>query len=244
MCQVIVTCRSFLWTLLSIATTQIFIASVFSPAWLIGYERSPQALTFNNLGNSSTWEGRYDNNEDATEPFSPTIGIINRCTRLRRFQEILKRENCATYVTEFSMPNSQFPDAWKASLVFFCIGGVLLVFTMGTSVMSICMQSMCGKSIFTLSGLIQSIAGVFCSIGVVLYPVGWSSDKVKFYCGEETSAFHYDLCSFGWSFYACVAAVILVFTCSVLSIGADHATTSRRVEEELVEGKALICVMA
>jgi len=48
----------------------------------------------------------------------------------------------------------------------------------------------------------------------------------------------------GWSFYICVIAVVLTFLCSVLSIGAERATSSRKVEEEVVEGKALICVMA
>jgi len=140
MCQVIITCRSILWTLLTITTTQLLIAAVMSPQWLVGFERKP------GYGNSS-------------ETYAPTIGIINRCTRLHRFQEILNRENCAIYVSDFGMPNAEFPDAWKASFVFFCVGGILLIYTMGASVMSICMQSMCGKSIFTLSGLIQSIAG-------------------------------------------------------------------------------------
>lgn len=159
MCQVIITCRSLLWTLLSIATTQIMIASVFSPSWLVGYARAPTlATTLTDLDNR-TVVGKAIGKELDTEPFSPTIGIINRCTRLRKFQEILNRDNCATYVTDFGMPNSQFPDAWKASLIFFSIGGILLVYTMGAAVMSVCVQAMCGKSIYTLSGLMQSIAG-------------------------------------------------------------------------------------
>ena len=48
----------------------------------------------------------------------------------------------------------------------------------------------------------------------------------------------------GWSFYLCIAATLLVFVCSVLSVGAERATSSRKVEEEVLEGKALICVMA
>lgn len=39
--------------------------------------------------------------------------------------------------------------------------------------------------------------GLFCVIGILLYPVGWSSDKVKNYCGEASSAFSMDKCSFG-----------------------------------------------
>lgn len=152
MCQVIITCRSILWTLLTITTTQILIAAVMSPQWLIGYERQPGYVEFRGLDNYTILDG-------ASLSYRPTIGIINRCTRLHRFQEILNREHCATYITDFNMPNAEFPDAWKAAFVFFCVGGILLIYTMGASVMSICVQSMCGKSIFTLSGLIQSIAG-------------------------------------------------------------------------------------
>ncbi|KAL4216660.1 Lipoma HMGIC fusion partner-like protein [Mactra antiquata] len=237
MCQVIITCRSLLWTLLTIATTQILIASVMSPQWMIGYERKPGLISFKDLNNKTISDGGND-------MYRPTIGIINRCTRLHKFQNILKTDNCATFVTDFGMNNDEFPDAWKASFIFFCIGGILMVYTMGASVMSICVQSMCGKSIFGVSGFIQSIAGLFCVIGLFVYPVGWSSKKVQFYCGEQSTIYSYDQCSLGWSFYMCIVAIILVFVCSVLSIGAERATTCRKVEEEVVEGKALICVMA
>ena len=129
----------------------IMIASVMSPQWLIGYPRKPGLLTLTDLDNKTV--------SDDEDSFQPTIGIINRCTRLHKFREILKRENCATYVTSVDMPDSQFPDAWKASLAFFSVGCIILVFTMGTSVLSLCIQSMCGKSIFSVSGFIQSIAG-------------------------------------------------------------------------------------
>ena len=44
------------------------------------------------------------------------------------------------------------------------------------------------------------VSGLFCTIGLVLYPVGWSSEKVKsIYCGEEASAFNIDQCSLGES---------------------------------------------
>ena len=70
-----------------------------------------------------------------------------------------QRENCASFVTDFLMPDEEFPDAWKASLVFFGLAGVLLVVTCIAAVLSICVQTVCGKSIFTVSGLLQSIAG-------------------------------------------------------------------------------------
>ena len=140
------------------------IASVMSPQWMIGKERKTGLVTLKDIDNNTVSDSNTisdgnkisDSNGDT---FRPTIGIINRCTRLHKFQNILRRENCATFVRDFTMPNSEFPDAWKASFVFFCAGSILLVYTMGASVMSICVQSMCGKSIFNVSGLIQSIAG-------------------------------------------------------------------------------------
>ncbi|KAK3577365.1 hypothetical protein CHS0354_008461 [Potamilus streckersoni] len=236
MCPVIVTCRSICWTLLTISTTLVMIASVMSPQWLIGYPRKEGLLTIFEISNNTIF--------DSEKTYEPTIGIINRCTKLHKFQNILERENCATFVTSASMGNDQFPDAWKATLAFFSVGGILLVFTMFTSVISICTQSLFGKSIFTVSGLIQSISGLFCVIALLLYPVGWSSRKVKNYCGENAEEFVIDQCILGWSFYLCIVGTLLVFVCSVLSVGADHATSSRKVEEEVLEGKSLICVMA
>uniref|UniRef100_K1P4R7 Lipoma HMGIC fusion partner-like 2 protein n=1 Tax=Magallana gigas TaxID=29159 RepID=K1P4R7_MAGGI len=47
----------------------------------------------------------------------------------------------------------------------------------------------------------------------------------------------------GWSYYLGIAATVLVFVTAVLSVPADRSTTSRKVEEEMLEGKNLICVL-
>ena len=147
MCYVIVTCRSLLWTLLTIIATLFLVVSVCSPYWMIGQVRKTGLVTLNNTSLQDQ------------DTFRPTVGIFNRCYRLHKFQNILHRDSCDTYVIKFDMPNDSFPNTWKAALIFYILGVFAMIFTMVTSVISLCMRSLCGKSIFTLSGLIQSIAG-------------------------------------------------------------------------------------
>ncbi|KAK6185660.1 hypothetical protein SNE40_007842 [Patella caerulea] len=233
MCYFIITCWSLLWTLSSIATLMVIVISVMSPQWLIGPSRK--------FGLNSQWENTTS--DDSNELFNPTVGIFNRCTRLHRFQEVYKRENCATFVTGFDMENDFFPHAWKACLFFFSVAIIFLLFTCITSLLSMCFRSLCGKSIFTVSGLIQSIAGLMNILGLFLYPAGWGARRLNLLCGDKASPFYIDQCSMGWSFYVCVFGTLMAFGCSMLSIKADLSTSSRKVEEEVLEGKNLICVI-
>lgn len=166
MCYVIITCNSMLWTLLSITCFMMVLASVTSPHWLIGYSRRPGLVSTKNISYvaiSPEQEAREEEQEEEEEGYqdvyNPTIGIFNRCSKLHHFQFIPKRENCATYVEDFLTDNSQFPDTWKAALVLFGCAGVLLLMTSLAAVLSLCVRSVFGKSIFTLSGLVQCVAG-------------------------------------------------------------------------------------
>lgn len=147
-CYVIVTCCSMLWTLLTIITSLVVVTSVVSPQWLIGKPRV--------FGLRS--ERRNITMEQNRPTYTPTIGIFNRCTRLHRFGDF-QADSCATYVTGFNMPSDEFPDMWKSALIFFGVAIVLLALTNLMAVFSLCVQSVFRKSIFTVAGLIQSIAG-------------------------------------------------------------------------------------
>lgn len=229
MCYVIITCRSLGWTLLSITVTLIIVAAVVSPHWIIGMPIRRDI---------------YDNKTDTSEEFQPTVGIFNRCRKyVGSIHNLIRRENCATFVRSFTEPDSDFPHAWKAAVIFFALAGLLLSLAMIMAVFSLFVRSFFGKSIFTVSGLIQSIAGLLCVIGLVIYPAGWGSERVKNLCGEYADPYIVDKCDLGWSFYLCIVGTILVFLCSILSIQAEHSTSSRKVEEEVLTGKNLICVL-
>ncbi|KAI0239162.1 LHFPL tetraspan subfamily member 2 protein [Lamellibrachia satsuma] len=230
-CYVIVTCCSMLWTLLTIITSLVVVTSVVSPQWLIGKPRV--------FGLRS--ERRNITMEQNRPTYTPTIGIFNRCTRLHRFGDF-QADSCATYVTGFNMPSDEFPDMWKSALIFFGVAIVLLALTNLMAVFSLCVQSVFRKSIFTVAGLIQSIAGLFLIVAQFLYPAGWGAARVHRLCGRDSAPFLIADCQLGWAFYGCVCGTVLVFLCAILSVQAEKATSSDKVEGEILEGKNLICV--
>jgi len=81
---------------------------------------------------------------------------------------MLESPECDTYVTGFDMPDGSFPDAWKSAVILLAAASALLAFTSVTAVVSVCVQSLFGKSIFTVSGLIQSIAGQYTKIAYIM----------------------------------------------------------------------------
>ncbi|XP_014768693.1 LHFPL tetraspan subfamily member 2a protein [Octopus bimaculoides] len=230
MCQVIVTCRSLIWTLITILTTLMLVVSVCSPYWLTG---KPQHTGLS---------GKNYTILKNQETFHPTVGIFNRCYRLHKYNRIYHRDSCDTYVTKFHMSNENFPNTWKAALFFFVCGVLAMIFTTATSVISLCTRALCSKSIFTLSGLIQSIAGLFCIIGLILYPAGWGTERVKKICGDLASPYNIDNCSLGWALYLNIVSICFIFICSTLSIQANHSMNRQKVQEDILTGKSLICI--
>lgn len=80
-------------------------------------------------------------------------------------------------------------------------------------------------------------------VGLMLYPAGWGSEKVIGYCGAEALPFRPAMCSLGWAFYAAIGGTLGSFLCAVLSAQAEIATSSDKVQEEIEEGKSLICLL-
>ena len=141
-CYVIITTRNLLWMVLSVAATLAVITGVMTPKWLIG---KPQ--TFNQNGTNLTPESIY----------RPTLGIYNRCLKITRVVGGRPEHNCGTYAKGFMEIPS---DAWKACVVFLCIGTFLLAVVVFMSLVGFCIQSVGKKSIFSLGGVIQALAGM------------------------------------------------------------------------------------
>ena len=161
-----------LWMLLAVVTSLVVVTSVVSPQWLVGKPRT--------YGLRS--ERRNGSLERHRPTYSPTVGIFNRCTRLRRFGDF-QGDSCATYVTGFNMPSGEFPDVWKSALIFFGVAIALLTLADIMAVFSLCVQSVFRKSIFTVSGLIQGIAGEAVAGSGLLYSSTCSvlRHKVRFF---------------------------------------------------------------
>ncbi|XP_072243740.1 LHFPL tetraspan subfamily member 2a protein-like [Leuresthes tenuis] len=219
MCHVIVTCRSLLWTLLSIVVAFAELIAFMSPDWLLGSPRSEN-------GNGVEF-GEY----------RPSLGLYNRCLRVGSRGVGV---SCGPYAGSFGEVASGF---WQAAMLFLAAGTLVLGCVACISIFSLCFQSILKKSIFNICGLLQAIAGLLLMVGLMLYPAGWGSEKVISYCGLEASPFRPFMCSLGWAFYAAIGGTLATFLCAVLSAQAEIATSSDKVQEEIEEGKSLICLL-
>lgn len=233
-CYLIVTARTLLWTLLTIAATLAMLAAVVTPMWLMGPERLP--------GLKRTNQEENELNEKIIEnAYSPTLGVYNRCTKIHHIDQIFT-DSCDPFVTSFSMSNNEFPDCWKAALLFFGCGLAFMVLTIITSVIGFCKRSIRRKSIFTISGTIQSFAGLCYILALMLYPAGWGAERVKLVCGELAGPYSIGDCSLGWAFFLSLGATLVTFICSVLSVQAEISTSSDKVQDEILEGNTFICL--
>ncbi|MBN3301129.1 LHFPL tetraspan subfamily member 2a protein [Amia ocellicauda] len=222
MCHVIVTCRSMLWTLLSIVVAFAELIAFMSADWLVGHPKTSDSKV---------------STHSTAEPYRPTLGIYGRCIKVAN----LRREDlCGPYADHFGEIASGF---WQATAIFLAAGILLLCAVAFISVFTMCFQSIMKKSIFNVCGLLQGIAGLFLILGLMLYPAGWGSDKVLTYCGQDASPYKVGQCSLGWAFYTAIGGTVLTFICAVFSAQAEIATSSDKVQEEIEEGKSLICLL-
>ncbi|CAG5924394.1 LHFPL tetraspan subfamily member 2a protein-like isoform 1-T2 [Menidia menidia] len=219
MCHVIVTCRSLLWTLLSIVVAFAELIAFMSPDWLLGFPR-PGSMNGIDFGE-----------------YRPSLGLYSRCLRVGSRGVGV---SCGPYAETFQDVASGF---WQAAMLFLAAGTLLLGCVACISIFSLCFQSILKKSIFNICGLLQAIAGLLLMVGLMLYPAGWGSEKVISYCGPEALPFRPFLCSLGWAFYAAIGGTLGTFLCAVLSAQAEIATSSDKVQEEIEEGKSLICLL-
>uniref|UniRef100_UPI0037E84D76 LHFPL tetraspan subfamily member 2a protein-like n=1 Tax=Semicossyphus pulcher TaxID=241346 RepID=UPI0037E84D76 len=222
MCHVIVTCRSMLWTLLSILVAFAELIAFMSPDWLLGFPRSDP-------GGSGAGVD--------SEEYRPSLGLYSRCLRIGSRGVGV---SCGPYAGTFGEVASGF---WQAAMLFLAAGTVVLGVVACISIFSLCFQSILKKSLFNICGLLQAIAGLLLMVGLMLYPAGWGSDKVKSYCGPDAKPFRPAECSIGWAFYAAIGGTLACFLCAVLSAQAEIATSSDKVQEEIEEGKSLICLL-
>jgi len=154
-CYVIVSTSSLMWTTLTLIASSLISVALMTPYWLLSSSVSRP--------NTST--------AAANRSGLVSIGVFNECTGLHK-PEVIDvfdalsgdggtSNDCRTFVSGFDMPDEVFPNAWKSAVILFTVASVLVIFTDFCALVSIRIQSIFGKSIFTVSGLLQSIAGMF-----------------------------------------------------------------------------------
>lgn len=234
----IVTARTLIWTLLSIAATLSMLAAIWTPTWLIGPPKK-----FNKQISAKLSQINVNNNDNNlnNNEFLPSLGIFNRCIKIYQLNKL--ETECAPFVTGLDQDNNLFPNAWKASLIFYVIGICVMSFTIIASLLGCCVRSICRKSIFTISGTIQAVAGLFYILGIFCYPFGWGSDRVERICGVKADPFLLGECNIGWALYLAVGSTAATFICAILSIQAEISTSSDKVQDQILDGKNLICLL-
>ncbi|MEQ2171215.1 LHFPL tetraspan subfamily member 2a protein [Goodea atripinnis] len=176
MCHVIVTCRSMLWTLLSIVAAFGELIAFMSTDWLVGYPRTPDAV-FGPHGATA-----------AGEAYRPTLGIYGRCIKLPHMQRGIL---CGPYAVHFGEIASGF---WQATSIFLAAGILLLCAVAFISIFTMCFQSIMKKSIFNVCGLLQGIAELPQFIRAVLFlfiPVASGILKVNEKLFTKLKTLHY-----------------------------------------------------
>ncbi|KAG7259317.1 hypothetical protein CRUP_000796 [Coryphaenoides rupestris] len=115
MCHVIVTCRSMLWTLLSIVAAFGELIAFMSTDWLVGSPRTPDAVFGSHAGTSASAAAAA-----AGEAYRPTLGIYGRCIKLPHLRRSVL---CGPYAVHFGEIASGF---WQAAAIFLAAGILLL----------------------------------------------------------------------------------------------------------------------
>ncbi|KAI4467561.1 lipoma hmgic fusion partner-like protein [Holotrichia oblita] len=221
---IIITLRSLLWILTSLIATLLMVSSLLSPHWLIG---TTQTITVNDVENLT---------------YTPTIGVYAKCGKPLRESDS-RSSSCVTLaVRGLATESSIFPNLWKASTVFITIGLIIMSMTVMNSLASCCFQSIFRKSIFTVSGATQAVAGIFYILGIMLYPMGWGVPKVQHLCGRDASPFYPGNCSIGSGLYTAVLATVLTLVSACISLYAEKSTSSDKVQDHISEGQTLICL--
>lgn len=220
MCTVIVTIRSVLWSVMSIAASLMILVSVFTDQWLIG----PPAP-----GGEASSMGLFGG-QDICVPMDNMLFEGECVPDLARLQEELLREE-----------EVHLPHAWKGGIACLVAGLATMVLTVALSLLTPCLRTCCCCSVFTCCGSLQSFAAVLFTMGLLAYPAGWGSDQVRQICGPSDS-FVLGHCKLGGAFWMAVAGTVCTFLASSLTVFAYKSTKSHKTLYRRQDGDMVICV--
>ncbi|RWS25631.1 lipoma HMGIC fusion partner-like 2 protein, partial [Leptotrombidium deliense] len=147
--------------------------------------------------------------------------------------------NCAPFVFPLDQLSDSYPFVWKVSIICFMLAILIMMCTSIMALFSFCVRSVRRKSIFTIAGSIQSVAGLFYLLGLLLYPGGWGSRRVQLLCGNFAEAFLLGNCQLGWAAYLAFISVVATFLCALFSTKADISTSSDKIQDEILKGNRL-----
>jgi len=169
---------------MTIAASLMILVSLFSDRWLIGgFDVLPQnmdeikSLVEDGIGKFQQFSNGQPVDKDRS------LGLFLNCKKPSGdqmgffFGECLP--NLDTLEDKFmSEDDDEFPHAWKGAITCFSVGLGIMVMTVALSLFTPCLRHCMFCSIFTLLGVLQSIAAVLFTLGLLAYPAGWGSKEV------------------------------------------------------------------
>ena len=165
MSYLIVTCRSLLWMLVSIGIVVMHVFALITPEWLHRQDKSFLSALVSSTPSTTTLNVTQSNGPDSIIfRQSSALGLLTRCSETYSVNPaiVLAADGVAniTEDCEWIRNFSELPIwLWKVTVVFYCLGVVILALVGVIAVFSLCFKSICRKSLFTVCGLVQAIAG-------------------------------------------------------------------------------------
>jgi len=225
MCTIIVTIRSVLWAVMTIAASLMILVSIFTDQWLIG----PTSQLQTPYGPTEESMGLFGGN-NMCQPMENMLFEGECVPDFERLKlELLKEEETV------------LPHAWKGGIGCMVVGLAIMVLTVLLSILTPCFRHCCCCSVFTFSGSLQSFAAVLFSMGLVAYPAGWGSPEVVKMC-QDSNSFVLGHCKIGGAYWMAVAGTVCTFLASSLTVFAYKSTKSHKTMYRRQDGEKFICV--
>lgn len=140
MCNVIITSRTLLWSIISLLAFMIMFLALMSPKWLIGQVET-----------ATTGNVTYD--------YKQSVGVYTKCGRPSR-KDTFRVPSCTNIAVDgFHTDSEVYPNTWKASTFFISLGLTIMAVSVVLAFLSFCFQSIQKKSIYNIVGAIQASAG-------------------------------------------------------------------------------------
>ncbi|XP_026684215.1 LHFPL tetraspan subfamily member 6 protein-like isoform X2 [Diaphorina citri] len=179
-----------LWALLSLVAAVLCCSGFYIPFWVQGQNPEGQQIHFNSFRRCGM---------PVTFVETPRVG--DRCFRYESFKDI--------------------PSGWwQLTTIFVGFGGTVAMIIAITAMSACCISYVVQKSTAKVAGGVQLFAALMISIGVAVYPLGWDNPEMKEACGGLSSPYKLGSCDLSWSIWLLVAAILVLITCTFLSIFA------------------------
>lgn len=247
MCTIIVTVRTVLWYVMSLAGTLMILVALFNNAWLMGKVSSTNLSSASGIMDTMTDMTNEVMDGEVGNVLKKHAGLFPNCKipNGKKFFEgecIPDWNNVETLFTD--LDDSKYPHAWRGAVVCFVFGLVIMIFTDMFALLTVCCRRCICCSVFTICGSFQSLAGILFTLGLIAYPAGWGSKVVSMqYCAGTSAPFILgDVCGIGAAFWLAVAGTVCTVLASSLAIWAYQSTRSAKCEERMDQGDNCICL--